>query len=199
MKTPARTPARRRTAVRATRLLIVASIAAVAIFAVSAQASPGHVGRTLATDPGPIPADPVAADPGAAVAGTGSITISARRSAPQGGVSPQVAGYIHCNVTIDNPHNSGHNPGNVNVVSHVTCDNIVSSIAITTRLFRSGIQVASTPAYRADFNFLNGNAAVSCLNASYGGVADVTVVFPPGYTPASGSTTVGTPVVPITC
>ena len=59
--------------------------------------------------------------------------------------------------------------------------------------------MASTLVFRLDWISLNGNAAVSCLNASYGGVADVTVVFPPGYTPTSASTTVGSPVVPITC
>jgi len=118
MEEPVRTPLRR-AVVRLTLLLIVS---AVTIFAVSAQA----FARPSSISAGPAPT----------VASSGAITLSASRSAPQdGGVSPQLGTQINCNVSIDNPHNSGHNPGTVNVVSHVACDSIVSSIAITTRLF----------------------------------------------------------------
>lgn len=132
--------------------------------------------------------------------GPAVISFSATKLPPAtGGASSQAGSTITCNLTIDNPHNSTHVPETVNVVSHVTCDNVVSSISITTKLFRAGIQVASSNSFGAEVFTLNGNAAVNCANGPYGGTADATVVFPPGYTPPSESGHVASSVVNITC
>ena len=128
---------------------------------------------------------------------TFSATKASPPTSPVGGASPQAT--ITCNLTIDNPHKSTHVPETVNVVSNVTCDNVVSSISITTKLFRAGIQVASSNSFGAEVFMLNGNAAVNCVNGEYGGTADATVVFPPGYSPPSESGHVASPVVNITC
>ena len=129
------------------------------------------------------------------------ITFSATKASPPTspvvGASPQAT--ITCNLTIDDPHKSTHVPETVNVVSHVTCDNVVSSISITTKLFRGGIQVASSNSFGAEVFMLNGNAAANCVNGEYGGTADATVVFPPGYEPPSESGHVASSVVNITC
>lgn len=105
---------------------------------------------------------------------------------------------INCWLTIDNPHNSSHVNGNVNVVSHISCDGAMTSLTLDTKLLRGGVQVASGHAQIAGSPFLNGNAAKACVNASYQGTAHGSLVPPLGYVgPASGD--VNTPVISITC
>ncbi len=110
-----------------------------------------------------------------------------------------MAGVINCTAKINDPHGSSHVGGTVNVTDTVTCDGIVSSIAVTTKLFRSGIQVNSQNSFKIDTFIGGGNAAAPCLTAGYGGTADVTVAFPPGYTPAFESAHLASPVFFITC
>jgi len=131
---------------------------------------------------------------------TGGTVVFTRTTPPSpGSASTQAAGAIYCNMTVDYPHASGHNPGQANVESHVTCDGIVSSIGLTTKLFRAGIQVASNPAYATGTFFLNGQANATCLTARYGGSADTLITAPPGYTPVSARLHVDGAVVQVNC
>ncbi len=96
---------------------------------------------------------------------------------------------ISCKVQIQNPHNSSHVRGTVNVVTTVKCSARVADIKLTVELFHQGRQVASRGFNRAGVASLQGNAAHACASGEYQGKAQVTVTFPPGYKPpvATGS------------
>jgi len=145
-------------------------------------------GTTAASQPSPQPVS------------SGGTFVFTRTAPPAAGTaSPQVAGQIQCSLTVDNPHPSSHNPGQVNVVSHVSCDSLVDNIALTTKLFRAGIQVASNNDQDFDLPFLNGQANATCLTARYGGTADTTVTAPPGYSPPYETGHVTGTVVQVNC
>lgn len=132
----------------------------------------------------------------ASAADSGSISFS-RNSLAAG---PAAISVIRCDYKIDYPHNSGHNPGNVNVVARITCTNQVESITVDTKLFRSGIQVGSGHTTVPFAGFAQGNAAAPCINgASWGGTVRYSVVPPPGYVPNPGVANAASLVVPITC
>lgn len=124
-----------------------------------------------------------------------TVVVTATRSAPNGGVGAQ--SIITCTISIDNPHKSGHVIGTANVVSHWVCSGFVPRLTLSTKLWRSGIQVGSGNSAANGSAWLNGNAAATCLNAQYQGTASGTVTFPPGYNPPSGSANVSSPVVAI--
>lgn len=106
---------------------------------------------------------------------------------------------ISCTLAIQNPHNSTHVIGTVNVVATWTCTEPVSSLAMTVSLFLDGVLVAQMSFSNAGQAFLQGNAAQTCVPGAYFGQATGTVVFPPGYDPPEGSGTVQSPTILITC
>ena len=108
---------------------------------------------------------------------------------------------ILCTVSIDNPHNSSHVGGTVNVVSHISCSpgSLMALLSLDTQLWRSGGQVAANHGQVAGFYWLDNNAAVGCVSGGYVGNATARLTPPPGYTPASASATVSSPLVTIAC
>lgn len=125
------------------------------------------------------------------------ISLAMMVGAPPTTVAAQTT--ITCTLAIQNPHNSSHVPGTVNVVATWTCTAPVSSLSISVQLFLNGVQVASGANSNAGQAFLQGNAATTCVPGEYFGTASGTVVFPPGFVPPSGSGSVGSPTVLITC
>lgn len=114
-----------------------------------------------------------------------------------GSVSPNAA--ITCKVQIQNPHNSSHVRGTVNVVTTVKCTARVADIKLNVQLYRNGRQVASRGFNRAGVNSLKGNAAHACSSGNYQGRAQVTVTFPPGYRPPVESGSVASRTLSIHC
>ncbi|HUH16083.1 MAG TPA: hypothetical protein VML35_09390 [Gaiellaceae bacterium] len=137
----------------------------------------------------------VAADDEPAVEPPATVTFTKREK--KGGVTEQA--LISCQVSIDYPHRSTHNPGRANVVSRISCSHFMSSLSLETKLWRAGYVVGTGFHSITGWFALNGNASAPCLSASYQGSAFARVVAPPGYTPSIGTTTVWSPVRWVTC
>lgn len=115
-------------------------------------------------------------------------------------VRPDSPAFIDCNITVDNPHASTHVPETVNVVSHVSCSDIVSTITLDTKLYRGVTLVGTGHSQVNGWLLLNGNAASSsCINANYLGTASSTVTPPLGYTPSSASISNSNGPLAVTC
>jgi hypothetical protein len=106
---------------------------------------------------------------------------------------------ITCTLAIQNPHNSSHVPGTVNVVATWACTAPVSELSIDVQLFLDGVQVGQGSNANAGSAALQANAAATCVPGQYFGTAQGSVVFPPGFVPPSGSASVQSPTVLISC
>jgi hypothetical protein len=102
---------------------------------------------------------------------------------------------IACYINIADAHESGHNPGNVNVVSTVSCTSPVSQIYMNTYLWYSVtgsgwniVAVGTTNVYNTSYT--TGQANVACTSGFYYGEANETTWYPPGYSPSPQSSTV---------
>jgi len=113
------------------------------------------------------------------------------------GVIPDVTGTI-CYVRIDNPHQSTHNPGQINVVASVDCTAPVTLIYMKVGLYRAGVLVAYKYFDSTGSGHLSGQANTACVTGTYTGAADVSVDFPTGYPPEISGTFCG-PTVHIIC
>jgi len=103
-------------------------------------------------------------------------------------VGASAGGVIACDLRIDNPHNSGHVLGTVNVEAVITCSSQVSSLSVTAYLYPPVPYAPVRGATARGTITAKSNAAKSCTNGTYQGYARATVVIPPGYTgPTSAS------------
>jgi hypothetical protein len=110
------------------------------------------------------------------------------------------ASTIVCTPNVQNPHNSSHVHGTVNVVVTLACTSAVTKIGIRAALYRNGLLVKDS--HEKDFfgaRFAQNNAAEPCHNATYQGWMSYIVVFPPGYVPPTGSSSGFGNAVRITC
>jgi len=107
---------------------------------------------------------------------------------------------ITCTPNVQNPHNSTHVGGTVNVVVTLSCTSAVPYISIRAALYRNGALVKDSGA-KAVYGsaFAQNNAAVTCSSATYQGWMSYYVEFPPGYSPASGASSGFGNSVYITC
>jgi hypothetical protein len=115
------------------------------------------------------------------------------------GVTAADASAITCTLAIQNPHNSKHVSGTVNVVATWTCDAPVSSLSMAVALYFEGAPVRRATFRNAGQPSLQGNAAFPCAPGNWQGRAVGTVVFPPTYDPPSATLNVVSPVVPLGC
>jgi hypothetical protein len=120
--------------------------------------------------------------------------------------SPSVSGpkqiiVITCELSIDNPHNSTHVPGVINVEAHVSCTAPVTSIDLEVLLVGSDGTADLKPFGGVATASLEGNAVVPCNpdGATYEGVAQATVTWPPGFEPSSDTWPVDSPEVSLAC
>jgi hypothetical protein len=107
---------------------------------------------------------------------------------------------ITCTPNVQNPHNSTHVPGTVNVVATFSCTAPVTELNVDAALYRNGVLVAES-GYNSvtGSSYAQNNAAEPCNNATYQGWGGFYVIFPPGYEPPAGSTSgFGNPAA-ITC
>ena len=132
---------------------------------------------------GSIVAGAAIADPSAPDSAPPVMSVTATHT----GLTPGVvnpADTITCNLTIDYPHESSHDPETANVVAHWNCTSAVASLEMDVQLYYGVIEVGTGHSENTLKNSLNGNAAASCSTGTYYGYVQGTVVFPPGYTPS---------------
>jgi hypothetical protein len=176
------------TAAAAGGLLAAGSAAAAQVAAASA---PSLAASTAATD---ISSQTFTLPAGVTVAhiGTGAVHATI--------VKPDTT--ITCTLAVQNPHNSTHVPGTVNVVSTIKCTSAVSYLDMNVGLYLEGVHVASGSNDASDTASLQANAATNCVSGSWSGGATGAVTYPAGYTPSTsdfGGTEVFSPSVDITC
>jgi hypothetical protein len=118
-----------------------------------------------------------------------------------GAISGGAAGRtIVCTPNVQNPHNSSHVKGTVNVVVTLKCTSAVSSISIRAALYRNGHLVAQSGVRTVrNTSSAQNNAAKACQSGTYVGWMAYVVVFPPGYVPPTGSSSGFGRSVKITC
>jgi len=101
-------------------------------------------------------------------------------------IKPQAA-VITCTLKVNNPHESGHGPGNVNVTGSITCSAPVSFIDLGVGLYLNNYLISSS--YKPGYGtYVTTNAAATCLLPGiYAGGAVGSVTFPPGFVPPWGN------------
>jgi hypothetical protein len=111
------------------------------------------------------------------------------------------AGIVDCTFRVDNPHESMHFPGTVNVIATLTCNRPVSGIEMTIGLARDGQEVISRTFTNSGVASLRENVATTlpCVSGAYQGAAVALVSFPPPSLPASGILHANSATLPVTC
>ena len=142
----------------------------------------------------------VGSAPAATDSGPLSVTVAASPAAEEGARSAAaLAPVITCEIQAQNPHNSTHVPGTVNVVGTTRCDHPVASILMRIVLYKNGTPVASGISGRVVGASAQVNAATPCSPGVYTGLVAFWIVFPPLYFPPSGVGLVRSSSVSITC
>lgn len=96
-------------------------------------------------------------------------------------------GVIVCDLQINNPHNSSHVFGTVNVVAKITCSSQVA-VSVTAYLYPPVPYQPIRGATGRGTTTASSNAAKACTNGTYQGYATATVAIPAGYSgPSSAS------------
>jgi hypothetical protein len=114
---------------------------------------------------------------------------------------------IACVLNVQNPHNSTHNPENVNVVATFSCSAPTSSLSISVTLWKSFCdpQCQQEPygstgsAHNTNSRSISANSAGPCTSGDYVGVASAGLISPPGFVPPAATTAGQGNTVPITC
>jgi hypothetical protein len=106
---------------------------------------------------------------------------------------------ITCTPNVQNPHKSTHVPGTVNIVATISCTAPVPTLQVNAALYYNGLLAAQSGYNNVAGSYAQNNAAVPCANGTYQGWGGFVVVFPPGYTPPSGTTSGFGNAVSITC
>jgi hypothetical protein len=180
----------KRTMTSATRAL--GTLAVISVLVIGAAAS-----ANAASSAAPVTQSvaPVAIGGGSATAARQILAIT---SAPSGTVT--AANVIVCRPNVQNPHNSSHVRGTVNVVVTLKCTAAVRQINIRAALYFNGRLVKQSG--QRTFNntgSAQNNAAVPCRNGTYQGWMSYGVLFPPRYVPPTGAGSGFGRAVRITC
>jgi hypothetical protein len=144
--------------------------------------------------PGPVP--PPITFTAAPASGSGAT------SAPQA-----AAAAIVCKFQVQDPHNSTHVGGTVNVVATVSCVPAAESLSIRVTLYKvvcdpgcSQVPYGVTgSAKNVGKATIQANSAASCSSGDYFGVSYATIVAPPGFTPPSANVSGSGRTVAISC
>ncbi len=94
---------------------------------------------------------------------------------------------ITCQLKANNPHNSTHVPGTVNMVATIICTGPVSQLSINAGLYYNGSLIATGSKSNSGSATVQANAATSCVSGTYQGGATGSVVFPSGYEPPTSN------------
>lgn len=89
---------------------------------------------------------------------------------------------INCVISTQNPHESSHLLGTVNVVGSVSCNLPVAGIGLTVALYDSGVLVSTSSGGTGPTTYYSLNASTStCVPGIYQGMTTANIVPPPGY------------------
>jgi len=169
--------------------------------ALGASIAAGAVSATAATTAAPATASAASVVRSVAVpSGTASATVHAfGASATVVKLSP--ADTINCTLQVNYPHESGHNPGQVNVTATITCGAPVAHLDMYAALYFNGNLVSSGHTSNSGKNYLMAQANHNCSPGDWEGGATGAVTFPPGYEPPTSDFggEVWSPVVYIGC
>jgi hypothetical protein len=104
-----------------------------------------------------------------------------------------------CTVQVNDPHNSSHVGGNVNVVGTMNCIYPVTESYLDIELYYNGEDYAYGESYLGDTTSNMTNAAMACENGTYYADFNYTIYFGPTWTPDEASGELVSNVVDITC
>jgi hypothetical protein len=106
----------------------------------------------------------------------------------------------YCTMQVNYPHNSGHNPGQINVTGGMTCAPYpVMESDLSLGLYYDDVE------YNYDDSYLEGvtdnpvQANSDCLDGDWFASIDYWIYFGPEWTPDTWDGTVSSPDLPITC
>jgi hypothetical protein len=151
----------------------------------------------------PASAGPVTARVAAAAAPTRPHALPA--VLPSAGLGPATqtaiapADVITCTVNVQNPHNSSHVGGTVNVISTILCTGAMSGLAQYVGLYYNNVLVGEAYNSNSGVASLTGNFATACKSGTYVGASSYLEVAPAGYVPAYTEGEANSNVVSITC
>jgi hypothetical protein len=170
-------------------LRVVASL--VAVLTGTGILTAGALGDTSAGFPVvgvQVPAPPATVPPGAIP--TPSISLSSFPAATPPGSSAAASADV-CDVKKNNPHHSGHAPGNVSFQVSVTCSDGSSALQGQAVLYFNGGEVKNTggvdQAGTAPGQTRTVNVGVSCRVGRWQGWGGYWIKFPAGYNPPTES------------
>jgi hypothetical protein len=130
------------------------------------------------------------------------ITFTFAKTPVKGRVTPDATITIVCSLKVNDPHNSHHFPGTVNVTATATCyGGVMASLSLRVYLYppvpyATAVGPLATVAPGAS---ISSNAATAaCTAGNYQGYAYLTGTPPPGYAGKTAGGTFG-PTVNINC
>lgn len=112
---------------------------------------------------------------------------------------PATASPIVCRIKAHNPHNSGHQPANINATADVRCTSPITSIEMDTELTRDHHTVGANTVRNNHEATLNSRIFVPCVKGTYVGTAQADLEFPPLYHPPAATIGHASRAVAITC
>lgn len=122
--------------------------------------------------------------------------------------SPDIVPAIVCNLKVDNPHNSGHVAGKINVEATLSCKGLNPAYSsVTVQLYKIvctpncnavayGAAGSASGTYKQS---ITANSAGSCTPGQYYGAAYGYIQAPPGVNPPTGHLEAAGRTVSITC
>ncbi|TDE98951.1 hypothetical protein EXU48_01785 [Occultella glacieicola] len=95
---------------------------------------------------------------------------------------------ITCHLSVNDPHNSSHVGGTINVAVKVNCTAAVPSISIRAQLrdLTNGRSATSVWTSGWNTNYHANTAALICKAGTYQGAGYASVIFPVGFNPSTG-------------
>jgi hypothetical protein len=105
-----------------------------------------------------------------------------------------------CTVQVNNAHESGHNPGQVNVTGGMVCAPYpVAQADLSLGLYYNGYEYAYDDNYLTDVYVNPVQANTTCLPGTYYATLDYYIYFGPTWTPETWDGEVASPAQAITC
>lgn len=151
-------------------------------------------------------ADPTPAPPSPATGKSGPSNISSK-SVPSNTAAAAI--FFTCTINAQNPHNSGHQPGTINVQAVTSCTPAGATITMVVTLWKRDVPPPGVPPLPdipenstppvVGANYVQANTAIPCSPGTYYGAADAVTVFPLGAIPPGGTIGSSSAAVPITC
>lgn len=110
-----------------------------------------------------------------------------------------IQAFWGCHFKVNNPHNSAHERGKINVVAQFTCNAPVVQIDMIVQLARDGYIVSTEHFIGSGVSSFEGNASTPCVSGMYQGGAVAVITFPPGSASTSRTLHANSNQIYLTC